>query len=664
MSSSKNYLLYLLQILRFVVLFVLSLLVLSPVIKYITRNFELPVIIIAQDNSESIGLAKPQGNFSFSEYFKNIETIQTKLGPDYKVRNFSFSSGVEEGINRNLKGKATDFSSLIDKINESFAGFNNMTLIVASDGLFNKGQNPVFAANRLSCPVYAIALGDTSRKRDIVLSNLNSNRMAFLGDLFPVELVINSNGFKNQMVRLTVSNANKILVTNDIMIDRDEFSKELKLNLPAENKGLQTYRIKLEPVVGEFNHLNNSRDLIIDIVDDKKKILILSGNIHPDIGALKLAMESNKNYYSEFYPVDQFKGKLTDYQLVVLYQLPSNQFNSQNIYNELFKNKIPVLFILGTQSDILVLNSFKLGFNISGSNKLYEQSISFLNQGFKLFETDEKMKELINNCPPITVPFGNYGIESGEVLFYQQIKGVKTQKPAIAFFQESANNGRTCLIAGEGIWRWRIKDFELNNNHEQFDGLINKIVHFMALDVKKDRFFVNHERVYNESEEIILRAGFYNQSYELTNSNEAEFKLYNIENKEFKHLFVKNDKSYYLNLGLLPVGKYRYTSKIKAEGKEFNVTGEFYVSESNIEHLELTANHSLLSKLASQGNGKLFYPNQIEQLVKEIKNNENIKKVSQSVFDFVDFIEIKLFFFLVILLLSTEWFIRKYFGSY
>jgi len=657
---------YCLMTIRFIVLFFILFFLLSPVIKYLQYYFDTPIIIIAQDKSESIGLSKKNGNHNNADYLNKVKNFVQDLNKEYKTEVFSFGENLTKGISSKFEDKETNFASLFDEINSNYVNYNIGALVIASDGIYNKGPNPVYMAKEFPFPIYTIALGDTTRKRDIILKNAYANKIAFLGDFFPAEVTISCFGYQNQDINLAIYNKGKEIQRQTIHVDRNDFSKQLTLDLSADVKGLQSYLIKIDKKEGEFDFLNNSKELIVDVVDDKKKILILANSVHPDISAIKNALESNKNLLVESYVFDDFKGNVSDYQLVIFHQLPSQQNNIQKVFAQLNQKFIPAMFIIGSQTEVQNFNSLKTGLSISGNNHLLEQSAAYVNSGFKLFEIDDKFNELINEFPPVFTPFGNYVNEGQmDILFFQQIKNIKTQKPLLCFSSEKPGiKGKYAFFIGDGIWRWRMQDFLKNENHQQFDAFINKIVHFLALDVQKDRFMIYHNRIFNENEEINFRAEFYNKSYELNNSSDIALQLTNSENKEYNYQFSKTANSYSLNTGRLPIGNYKYQAKLKFEGNEFSKSGEFKVVELNVEHQDLTANHALLHQLAVQSNGKMFYANQLDELKKELKTKDTIKPISRSIIDLVDLIELKWVFFLLILLLSIEWFLRKFYGSY
>ena len=55
----------------------------------------------------------------------------------------------------------------------------------------------------------------------------------------------------------------------------------------------------------------------------------------------------------------------------------------------------------------------------------------------------------------------------------------------------------------------------------------------------------------------------------------------------------------------------------------------------------------------------MLYPNQIGQLANLIRKNDNIKTVVYEDKHYSDIIDVKWLFVLILLLLSTEWFLRK-----
>ena len=96
----------------------------------------------------------------------------------------------------------------------------------------------------------------------------------------------------------------------------------------------------------------------------------------------------------------------------------------------------------------------------------------------------------------------------------------------------------------------------------------------------------------------------------------------------------------------------------------FKENGSFTVTAVNFENIITRANHQILYQLASQSGGKYYLPGQVENLVKDIKNNSNVKLVTYFQEMVNELLNLHWIFFILLLLLSVEWFLRKYWGIY
>jgi len=174
---------------------------------------------------------------------------------------------------------------------------------------------------------------------------------------------------------------------------------------------------------------------------------------------LKNAIESNNNYEVEDYHIDKFKEPISKYSLVILHQLPSIKWPLVGLIREINEAGIPLLYIIGEQTSINVFNAFKTGLEI-GNSKLNasNESYPFINKNFSLFTVSNELKSLISEFSPLNSPFGIYKIQNSvSTLFNQKIGSVVSNNPLIMF--NNTLDSRVGIIAGEGLWKWRIMKF-------------------------------------------------------------------------------------------------------------------------------------------------------------------------------------------------------------
>ena len=104
--------------------------------------------------------------------------------------------------------------------------------------------------------------------------------------------------------------------------------------------------------------------------------------------------------------------------------------------------------------------------------------------------------------------------------------------------------------------------------------------------------------------------------------------------------------------------------KTSFAGKSYEKSGVFVVTDISLENLESSANHNLLSQMATKSNGDFYELKNLDQLLDDIGERSDIVKVTSEESTFKDIIDYKWLFFLLIVLLGLEWFVRRRAGSY
>ncbi|MFI5220508.1 MAG: hypothetical protein ACHQNT_13565, partial [Bacteroidia bacterium] len=647
---------------RFVVVTVLAFLLLSPLIRTIFREVEKPVIIVAQDNSQSILMGTDTSAFK-KTYSENFTGMIDQLKKNYEVRTFSFGDQVKDKIDFDFTDKQTDISKLFYEAGLKFANRNVGAIILASDGLYNTGSNPLYADHSLNIPVYTIALGDTSVKKDILISKVNHNRVAILGNTFPVEIVIDARQCSGEKAGLTIEKDSSVLFSRVINVAGNKYHASIPVFIEAKQKGIQQYKIKIENLPGEMNFVNNEVSIFVEVTESRNKVLVLANSPHPDIGALKSIIESNQNYEVKQQFVKNFDGNINDFNLLILHQLPSFGNNANGIIDRLKSSDIPVLFILGAQTDINLFNQLSTGISISESRNRLNEVQAIPAKDFSLFTVSDELLNYISALPPLVSPFGMYRSQSNiYTLLYQQVGSVRTEQPLLFFNQQETK--RIGVLAAEGIWRWRLKEFSENNNTNFTNEFVTKIVQYLSVKEKRTPFRIQYKNNFSENEPLQFDGELYNDAGEMVNSPDVKMTITDSEKKSYRFAFSKTGNAYTLNAGNLPVGKYKFRAETKLGDKLFSENGEFSISALQLESGETIANHQLLYALSNKTGGEMVYPAQLNELAKMIEAREEIKPVTYTQKKLKDLINLKWVFALLMFFLSAEWFLRKRSGAY
>jgi hypothetical protein len=268
----------------------------------------------------------------------------------------------------------------------------------------------------------------------------------------------------------------------------------------------------------------------------------------------------------------------------------------------------------------------------------------------------------VNGFPPIRVPFADYAIAgTTDVLLYQKVGRVVTDKPLL--LMSGQQDDRRAVLLGEHLWRWRLQEYADHQSHEAFDQLVSKVIQFLSTKDDRRRFRAYPlKNEYTDSEVVVFEAEVYNEIYEPTYGHKIDITIGN-EEGERSFSFVTSPQGTRFRIGALEQGIYRYTASTTLEGKQEVVSGTFTVQDLQIENIRLTADHNLLRNLAQDNSGNFYTMENIDELVAEVQGQEPIDRI-YSTEDYLAIINMKWGFFLLLLLVSAEWFLRKYYGSY
>lgn len=652
-----------LAFLRFALVSLLSFFLLNPMLKTLLKEVEKPVVVFAQDNSGSLVCGK-DSSFFRNEYKEELNRLVGELSSKYDVKTLSFGEKVSDGFSFDYTEKQTDISEMMEEVYTLYGNRNLGAVFIATDGIFNKGSNPVFASSKIKAPFYTIALGDTSVKRDLVLKLVRYNRVAYLGNKFPLELVIEAHQLKGQNTKIEVVKGKEVLFSKVLEISANTFFTSVPLQLEASQKGIHHYSVRLSVLEGEAVLSNNSSEVFVEVLDNRQKILVVANTPHPDIRAIRETIEESEFYEVEVFLLSDFRPSLLkNYNLVILHQIPSVRNAGNSLLQEIAVQNIPALFILGSESEFGVFNNLQTGLTLNGTRGKTNECLPVFNKNFVLFTMSEESVSFFRNVPPLISPFGSYKLSSAaQVLFFQKIGMVETGQPLIFFNSFSAR--KMAVIAGEGIWQWRLNDFARNGSHQAFNDFILKTVQFLSLKENKSRFRVFGRNNYPENEQMVFDAELYNESFELINEPEVNFEIISEEDKKFDFVFSKAGKTYHLNGGILPVGHYRYEARTKVGDEVLSSRGEFSVSAIQVETASMVADHQMLFNLAKRNGGEMLAPAQLKDIPGLLENRKDLVSVSYVHEKLSDFIHVKWILFLLLALLSTEWFIRKRSGSY
>jgi hypothetical protein len=636
-----------LAFLRFIAVFGLLVLLINPILtrkSFETIKIPLPIVV---DNSSSV--IELKANESAIEVYKKL-TSNADLKDKFDVQSYQFSNELESSESYDFKGTQTRIDGVGKGLKSIHKSVNHPTVIL-TDGNQTQGSDYIYSFDENKA-VYPIVLGDTTAVLDIKISQLNVNKYAFLKNKFPVEVFVNYSGNKNVNATFSISQGNSVLSKQNVSFSYSQKSKVITVLLPAEKVGVQVFKATISSSEQEKNTYNNTKNFAVEIIDQKTEVAIVSAMNHPDIGALKRAIESNQQRKVTIVKPNQI-NLLQDFNVLILYQ-PTTEFKSVFEKNNLAN--LNTWMITGLNTDFNFLNQQQTTFDFKMSGQ-QEDYLSTFSSQFNLFAIDNIGFE---NLPPLQNPFGTITSKSNyDKLIGARIRNVELDSPLLAYTENQGK--RAAFLLGENIWKWRLQSHIDQQSFEKFDVFIDKTIQFLSSNNARKSLVVTHENFYNSGDAIEINAQYFNKNYEFDDNARLSITVKNKATNQTKSYdLLKTTNSYKVNLDGLSAGNYSFT--VTENNSKTSYSGFFEVLDFDIEKQFVNPDYAKLNQLANFTNGKAYLANQVDELIQSLLTNENYKPIQKEIVKKTPIIDWVWLLIIIALALPSEWFIRKYNG--
>ena len=653
---------YSLLTIRFLLISLLCFLLIGPIIKQFRNTVEQPRFVIALDNSTSV--AEVLTEQDLENQLNEIAALGQGLNDDgYSVEFRTYNQVSEELLPDSIAYDqlSSPLNQLLHNIQTDYEGGNLSGVVLVSDGIHNQGLSPTYS--NYSYPVYTVGLGDTIPQKDIRLKSIHYNKLAYQGNKFIIRAEVLNDGFSEGTVDISVSNGARVLQNKTLSLQNPPQFLTTDFEINATSKGLKDYTITLSTIEGEFTVNNNQRHAYIEVIEGNRNILLASKNPHPDLKAIKNSIEKNQNYKLHLYIPGISEVSPSSLDLIILHQISLPELQQVPELAQLLKVRIPQWTIVGSRSNINRVNATNPLVSIKTINFQKDLVTPSYNPAFAKFQLSPTVQETIRRFNPVTVPFANYQVANGaEILLFQRVGNLVTDNPLLVISDDG--DYKSALMIGEGLWQWRMQDFSLNQNFDQFDELMSKLIQYLSSNQEKSRFKVYPvTQEFNASEPVILKTEVYNEIYEETFGYPVELELQGPNDFSESYSYVTSQGNSNYRISDLPPGIYSYAAQTSLDGKPARNQGQFTIAEMPLESLNLTADHNLLRNLSSRSNGAFYQSNQWQ----ELSNDLLAKKAQGVVFSeeiFTPLIKWPWALAIILILVCSEWFLRKFHGTY
>jgi hypothetical protein len=652
-STSIKWLLF---ALRSAALFVIGILLLGLIFPRKQTRTEPANIFFLIDQSSSM-LNYADSTQVKQEIPKFIDAAKEKLDSKYVTRFVHFSSIIHKDDTLRFDGASSNLAQGFSHIRDLFINSNLGAIVLLSDGNFNEGLHPKYEAEKIKfTPVYTLAVGDTITKRDAMISNIVANNIAFSGNIFPIKVEGKASKMNGENIVIRLSKGGNVIQEKALTLNGNNAFFDHTFEVEAKGKGIQSYTVEIVSKVQEYTLSNNKRSVYVEILESKRRAALVFGGMHPDAGAIQSILQKDQNTdVTPYFLSDLHKLPETDILILVDIDLAQNPA----LYKELQNSQTPYVLFVHPNMSTANLEVGLVGHSPGRSDYVGAQ----FNEEFSLIQFSETLKQRVKEFPPVAAPFAREMKDVGQTLLFQKVGNIATTKPLMSF--TSRGNQKMVYFYGEGIWRWRMMEFNRHQNNQGFEELWDKTLQYLSVKENRDKLRVFPPSRMTVKDELRFRAEFYNDAFQEIVTPQIRLTLRDEKDKVVgNYTFSPLTRDYELNIGKMPAGIYKWEANTEFNGKKYQKNGEFIVEDISLEAQDLSANFDVLIDLSENSNGQFFLLNDWQKLLDELSNSENLSSAQFEETNYANLIDLKWLFFLIFLFLAAEWVLRRWFGGY
>ena len=641
--SIKSFQKYILFGLRtFTLLFILFL-ILNPWLQWSKQIEVQENLSIYLDSSSSM-----QNQLAYD----NIQIIQLKSHIDNWSKNnnintqwYLFGENIRKASIRTVgdfTDSLTDFSSLSDHAITN----NGRQVILITDGQSNWNMDIKYLDFDEDLKINVIGVGSDERLNDIWIENIIAPSHVFIEDSVKIKIII---GYD------LLEDANGELIFNIKHTDNHFIPVNIPLGkgfIDIEKSFLATQIIELTQIevdseLIELNNDNNTNLIHIEVNDYKKGVLLVSGGLSPNTPLIKnLLTELPPNTLTHLYKKNNIEWNLnlskimkdSTIELVILDDFPGSKKDTQ-IYERIIANslweKVTKIYFEGPKSNANTAEilSKELGSSVRITDGVNNLKIDYFNDSsvFKkvpLSSIPPTKKQMIWESVPNNIIYA-FNDNSAAIVNKNNFYGIFIKDSQEIMLSESKNS--------QSVLRNIFSNLLLHG----FTGDKN----LLMVTAEKQKYISNAPIIFNIEKSLILDTGLINIS--INSANGSTIKDISIPNNE------NNSLPQFIDLP----GDYTAIASLVINDNQQIKSQPFYfrIIKNIIEEDNLFENKNTLESLAWKNRGTYSGPNHLDVVLSSVNSRpkSQLKEYKFSA------LSTQRYWWILIILLSIEWFLRK-----
>lgn len=663
--------------LRFAAFGILIFLLFDPIVTQSTSRDHPPVLALLVDNSASQTLADSE---MLRERLRGLPLDELPgdvriFGFDARTRLLGTNASSLDSIT--FDGGRTNIGQAIEHLRRERNEDNIRSIVLVSDGLYNSGRNPIYSAEESVVPVHTVVTGDTSAFRDIRIQEVLTNELAYAGVELPVRVRILSDGYEGDRVTVALQSGSNVLSQQAITLRGDGTEQAVDLAVTPSSPGLMRYTATVTRLEGEATHRNNERSFQTQVVENRRRILIVSGAPDPDLGALRQSLSGDPSFEirtltqqnEQAFLEGSLPASLDDVDLVVLAGFPHARSSPDLVaqVEGLLEDNTPVLHLAGRRSQTDGLRS--IGSDVlpalpsSQPSAVHEAQPALTAAGAShpVMSGHEHGTEAWSNLPPAAFP--DAGWQAGadvSVLATVRSRGVDLGEPLIVIRNRAGR--RSAAVLAYDLWMWRTLPPSLDQAHGLFDHFIANLIQWLT-SPEDDRLVRVQpvQEVFEGGEAVRFTGEVYDERLQPVTDADIRVSIEAADGRLFPFTMTAEGRGRYrLDAGQMPEGSYLFTATATSGDIDLGSDqGAFSVGALEFEFQETRADGALMRQIAVRSGGLATNLDDLTRLVDEATSAPDFLPETEYITRESSLRHVWLLLALALFLLASEWILRK-----
>ena len=292
------------------VAYTLLLLVLASPVLNRQKNLEQPprIAVLVDESASMSSVDSPQGPSRTERARDIVSRLAGSLdeGPVVlEVVPFSTAVGSPRSTAQYLasadsaSGAGTDILHALRTTADRSSGDNLQAIVLLSDGRATRGALDPSAAAALGRPVFAIGLGDTLPASDLALGRIDANPIAYVESETEITVRVDASGFRGRGTTLRMLHEGREVFSRRLAFDQERGRTTVRIPLQLRTPGRQRLQLVLDPLPGELTERNNRREIRIEVLKSRIRVLVLAPRPDWDVAFLGRTLREDPNVQLE-----------------------------------------------------------------------------------------------------------------------------------------------------------------------------------------------------------------------------------------------------------------------------------------------------------------------------------------------------------------------------